>query len=138
VRKLIAVVFAAGLVLAACSDNGGGTTTAGGTSGGGTSGGDNCQDLSSGPDFRITQQDNTFDPSCVIAKNTQKLDIENLGNNQHTFTIDGTPVDVTVDAGTSQELAAPGDALAPGEYTFYCRFHGSPDGGGMAGTITVT
>ena len=129
-RKLIAVVFAAGLVLAACGGDDGGEGT--------TTGGDNCVDLSSGADFRMTMQDNTFDPDCLTAKNTQKLDIENLGNNQHTFTIDGTPVDVTVDAGTTQELPAPGDALAPGEYTFYCRFHGTPDGGGMAGTITVT
>jgi plastocyanin len=25
----------------------------------------------------------------------------------------------------------------PGTYTFYCTFHGTPDGGGMAGTIIV-
>lgn len=25
----------------------------------------------------------------------------------------------------------------PGEYTFYCTFHGNPQGGGMAGTLIV-
>ncbi len=30
------------------------------------------------------------------------------------------------------------DFEAPGTYDYYCRVHGSADGGGMAGTITVT
>jgi plastocyanin len=137
VRKMIALAFVAGLVLAACSsDDGGGTTTGSATTGGATGG--NCSDVSSGADFHVTMKDFEFDPSCIIAKNTQKLDLENLGNTTHTFTIDGTPIDVELDAGKSQELDAPGDALPPGDYTFYCRFHGSPDGTGMAGKITVS
>jgi plastocyanin len=33
--------------------------------------------------------------------------------------------------------AATIDFDTPGTYTFYCTFHGSPDGEGMAGTIIV-
>ena len=131
-RKLMAMVFAAAMLLGACSS--GGDEEPGNT----TAGGDNCQDLSSGGDFRMTMKDNEFDPSCLTVKNTQRLDLENDGNNTHTFTIDGSPVDVELAAGDFQDLDAPGDALAPGEYTFYCKFHGNPDGSGMAGTITVT
>jgi plastocyanin len=159
VRKIMAMVFVAGLALAACSSGGGdnnpttsaggatsgggttsgGTTTGGSTSGGSTSGGGcaNPTDVSADPDFQVVMKDFEFDPNCIIAKNTQKLDLENQGNATHTFTIDGTPIDVTMDPGSSQELDAPGPALAPGTYVFYCRFHGSPDGTGMAGHITI-
>ena len=144
-RKMIAVAFAAAMLLGACSSGGddeptnttgGGTSSA--TSGGATSGGGgDCQDLSSGGDFSMVMKDFEFEPSCLTVKNTQRLDLENDGNTAHTFTIDGTPVDVQLDAGDFQDLDAPGDGLPPGEYTFYCKFHGTPDGGGMAGTITV-
>jgi plastocyanin len=152
VRKIMATVFVAGLVLAGCSsgggDNnntttGGGTTTSGGgttTGGGGTTSGGgsaNCSDVSADPDFQVVTKNFAFDPKCVIAKNTQKLDLENDDSATHTFTIDKTPIDVTLDPGSQQELDAPGDSLPPGTYTFYCRFHGNPDGTGMAGKITI-
>jgi plastocyanin len=136
-RKTMAMLFVAGLVLAGCS-SGGNDNTTGTTSGGSTSGGGaNCSDVSADPDFQVAMKDFEFTPSCVIAKNTQKLDLENDGNTAHTFTIVGTPVDVTLQPGDTQELAAPGSALKPGTYVFYCKFHGSPDGSGMAGKITV-
>jgi len=152
VRKLMAMVFVAGLALAACSsgggDNnntttGGGTTSGGATSGGATSGGgttsggSNCSDVSANADFQVVMKNFAFDPNCIVAKNTQKLDLENDDSATHTFTIDNTPIDVTMDPGSQQELDAPGDALPPGHYIFYCRFHGHPDGTGMAGTITI-
>ena len=132
-RKTMAMLFVAGLVLAACSSGGGNDNTTGATSGGGS----NCSDVSADPDFQVAMKDFSFTPSCIIAKNTQKLDLENDGNVAHTFTIDGTPVDVTLDPGKTMELAAPGSALKPGTYVFYCKFHGHPDGTGMAGHITV-
>ena len=137
---MTAVAFVAALLLGACSGGDEPKNTSGGssTSGGGTtSGGTNCPDVSAGSDFGIVMKDFEFDPSCMTAKNTQKLDLENDGNTSHTFTIDGTPIDVELAPGDSQELDPPGDALAPGDYTFYCKFHGTPDGGGMSGTITI-
>jgi plastocyanin len=136
-RKTIGLLFVAGLVLAGCSSGGGSNSNT--TGGGSTSGANaNCTDVSSGPDFQVAMKDFSFDPSCIIAKNTQKLDLENDGNTAHTFTIVGTPVDVTLQPGDTKELAAPGSALKPGTYVFYCKFHGSPDGTGMAGKITVS
>jgi plastocyanin len=146
VRRMMAMVFVAGLALAACSSGGGDnnnptTSSGGGTTAattGATSGSNaNCTDVTSGPDFQITMKDFAFHPDCVIAKNTQKLDLENDDSATHTFTIDGTPIDVTMEPGKQMELDPPGDALPPGTYIFYCRFHGSPDGSGMAGHITV-
>ncbi|HEY7283159.1 MAG TPA: cupredoxin domain-containing protein [Actinomycetota bacterium] len=131
-RKTMALLFVAGLVLAGCSSGGGNDNTTGATSGGA-----NCSDVSADPDFQVTMKNFEFDPSCIIAKNTQKLDLENDGSVSHTFTIVGTPVDVTLEAGKTQELDAPGSALKPGTYVFYCRFHGHPDGTGMAGHITI-
>jgi plastocyanin len=131
VRKSMGMVFAVGLLLTACGGGGGG--------GGGGSSSAACSDLSSGPSFSIEMKDFKFSPSCVVAKNTQKLDLTNGDSSTtHTFTIPNTPIDVELSGGKSQELAAPGDALAPGTYVFYCRFHGHPDGTGMAGKITVT
>jgi plastocyanin len=128
---MVAMVFVAGLVLAGCSSGG-----KSGPSGGATTA-SNCKDVSADPDFQVFQKDNSFDPDCITAKNTQKLDLENDGSNTHTFTIDGTPIDVTMNPGDTKELDAPGDALAPGTYVFYCRFHGNADGTGMAGHITI-
>jgi len=93
--------------------------------------------VSADPDFQVAMKDFDFTPNCIIAKNTQKLDLENDGNTAHTFTIVGTPVDVTLQPGDTQELDAPGSAVKPGTYVFYCKFHGSPDGSGMAGKITI-
>jgi plastocyanin len=144
---MMAMVFVAGLALAACSsgggDNnpttsGGGSTSGGSTSGGGaTSAGSNCSDVTAQGDFQVTMKNFAFDPKCIIAKNTQKADFENQDSATHTFTIDNTPIDVTMAPGSQQELDAPGDSLPPGKYIFYCRFHGHPDGTGMAGTITI-
>ena len=135
-RKTIGLVFVVGLLLAACGGGGGG----GGASSGATSGGGGgCTDLSSGSSFTVKAQDSlTFSPDCIIAKNTQSLDLQNAGSITHTFTIPNTSIDVTLNGGKSQTLAPPGNALKPGTYVFYCRFHGSADGSGMAGHITVT
>lgn len=32
----------------------------------------------------------------------------------------------------------PREFTTPGTFTYYCKVHGTPDGGGMAGTVTVT
>jgi len=50
----------------------------------------------------------------------------------HTFTVEGTDIDVANEAQTSQEVTID---LPPGTYTFFCRFHRAQ---GMEGTLTVT
>jgi len=135
-RVLVAGVFAIGLLGAACSnyggDNGGGggTTAAASASGGGSV---TC-DQSAGT-TTLTQSGFKFDPTTLSAKSCTTVTIDNKDSTTHTFTIDDSPINVTLPgpAKGSAELALP-----PGTYTFYCRFHGSPAGTGMAGKLTVT
>jgi len=149
-RMLAGGVLALGLVGAACSNYGGADTTATGdgkttaptkttaatskpASSGATTGAVTC-DTSPGK-TAVTLEDFDFVPPKLSAKACTTVNLDNKGGATHTFTIDGSPINVNLPGGTqnSAELA-----LAPGEYIYYCKFHGSPDGSGMAGTLTVT
>ncbi|HEX9377486.1 MAG TPA: hypothetical protein VGB19_14780 [Actinomycetota bacterium] len=44
-------------------------------------------------------------------------------------------LDVEVAPGQTIDLDPIDDAIVAGTYTFYCRFHGHPDGTGMAGEL---
>jgi plastocyanin len=141
IRILVAGVFALGLVGAACSnyggDNGGGSGTSAAASQPAASGGGggNVTCNQSAGNATVTASGFAFDPKKFSAKSCTTVTINNKDATTHTFTIDGSPINVTLPStstGTA-ELALP-----PGTYTWYCRFHGSPDGTGMAGTLTVT
>lgn len=93
---------------------------------------DECQDLTGSATFTITQSDNQFSLSCAIVERSQGLTLVNEGGNPHTFTIDGSQVDIENPAGETQNLEAIEGALDAGTYTVYCRFHGNPDGTGMS------
>jgi hypothetical protein len=71
-------------------------------------------------------------PACsdLSADNPFTITIINEDTVTHTFTIDGTQVDVTIAAGTTFN----GDParLSPGDYPFHYKIHSS-----MAGTLTV-
>src|SRR4051794_20779029 len=73
-----------------------------------------------------------FAPTFVKAPagSTVKVELESEGSSTHTFTIDGTPVDVTLKKGDKKtvDVAVP----ASGALNFYCRFHRSS---GMQGAI---
>ena len=129
-RKVVLVLAVVSVALVGCG--GGGDSGDGGGGGGGGA----CTDLSSGSTFTIKQQDTQFSPNCVIAKRSQGLTLTNSDGVTHTFTIDNTPIDVEIQAGTTQNLDPINDGIDPGTYTFYCRFHGQPDGTGIAGKST--
>lgn len=97
---------------------------------------DDCEDLSGSSTAEITLVDSSFDPGCVIIEGDADLTLTNDGAALHNFTIANQPVDVDVDPGTSQELPGPTPA-ADGEHVFYCKYHGTASGEGMAGTITI-
>jgi len=100
--------------LAAC---GGGGEAGGAGDGGGTS-------------STITMTDNEFVPSDpAIAAG--EVELVNDGEAPHTFTVEGSDVDVEVEAGASSTTTID---LEPGTYTLFCRFHRSQ---GMEGTLTV-
>jgi plastocyanin len=97
-----------------------------------------CPDLTGGETFTLTLSDNEYDLACAQVSRMQGLTLENTGSNSHTFTLDGTSIDVEVPGGETQNLEPPGEALAAGTYTVYCRFHGSADGSGMSMELRVS
>jgi plastocyanin len=93
----------------------------------------NCTDESSGAVFDLTMQNTSFHPSCVVAKSTQSISIENKDGILHNFSITGTSVDVDVQPGSTFNGRPAG--VAAGTYSFFCKYHRSV---GMVGTIVVT
>lgn len=139
-KMLIALVALTALTGAACSsggsDAGGSTGATGGSTGstGAASGGctaDNATDLTGDNPFTITIKDLAFNPSCLAAKSASSITVDNQDSVTHTFTIDGTQVDVSIDGGTVFNGESAG--LAPGTYPFHCKIHPS-----MTGTIIVS
>jgi plastocyanin len=128
VRRIVGSLFALAVLLAAC---GGDDDDAGGNGGGGE-----CTDSTSGDMFTITFESTTYEPGCIEVTASQGATIENKDGFGHTFTIAGTDVDVVVDGGQTGSVESL-EGVSPGTYVMYCRFHGSEDGGGMAGEIRV-
>lgn len=123
------------LVLAACGGDEEAPATATGDTGAGATGGtgaSGCVDLTSGDMFTLTISGFAFEPDCLIARAAQSIAIVNQDAADHTFTIDGTMVDVTIPAGETFNGEPVTGVVEPGTYGFRCRFHPS-----MTGTITV-
>ena len=81
---------------------------------------------------RIAMQDNVFQPNTLTVASGAELELDNEGQNPHTFTIEGEDVDTQVNAGENAKIALD---LSAGTYDFICRFHQSL---GMTGTLTVS
>jgi plastocyanin len=88
----------------------------------------------SGPaSLTIKQANYQFSPATPTAKEGATIRITNsTTTTPHTFTIAGTPIDLTIDPSTSQTVKLD---LPPGTYPFICRFHASS---GMKGTLTIS
>ena len=137
-KTLVAVVALTALVGAACSssgDGGGSTGTTGTTGGTGATSGAGCKakdavDLTGDDPFVVTIQDLAFHPDCFAAASASFITVENKDSVTHTFTIDGTDVDVSIDGG--QTFNGPSAGLDPGRYDFHCKIHPS-----MTGTVIV-
>jgi plastocyanin len=73
----------------------------------------------------------SFDPGELEVASGDELEVRNgNANTPHTFTVDGTDVDVELTPLGSETVEID---LDPGEYEFLCRFHPQ-----MTGTLTVT
>ena len=120
------------LALVGCSSNSG-TTASGGASSVSSGGGSvpaNCTDLTGSSKPTITMRGFAFDPSCLIVKSGSLVTLTNKDAADHTFTIDGTSVDVSVPAG--QTVTGDLSGLSAGTSQFHCKIHPS-----MTGTIVV-
>jgi len=76
-----------------------------------------------------------FEPAQITVAPGTTVVWTNTGGTPHTVTAD----DNSFDSGTLSD----GDTFSwtfdePGEYPYYCRFHGGPGGSGMSGVVIVT
>ena len=135
-KTLVVLISLTALAGAACSSGGDDT---GGSTGGGATGAtsaagctaDNAVDLTGDDPFVVTIQDLAFSPDCFAAASASSITIENKDSVTHTFTIDGTQVDVSISGGDTFNGDSAG--LDPGTYPFHCKIHSS-----MTGTVIVT
>jgi plastocyanin len=135
-KTLVAVIALTALAGAACSGDGGATGATGTTGATGATSAAGCKakdavDLTGDDPFVVTIQDLAFDPDCFTAASASFITIENKDSVTHTFTIDGTQVDVSIDGG--QTFTGGSAGLDPGRYDFHCKIHSS-----MTGTVIVS
>jgi plastocyanin len=78
----------------------------------------------------VVLSDFAYRPDCLRAPEGAQIRLRNTGEAPHTFTIDGTFVDVNLPAGTSSDASLSG--VEPGRYTVTCTFHPQ-----MEATLTV-
>jgi len=141
-KVFIAMVAVTALTGAACSSNSSDTgsspsqaTTTGATGSTGSTGSGctaaNAVDLTGNDPFTVTIQGLAFHPDCFAAKSASAITIQNKDSVTHTFTIDGTQVDVSIEGGTTFNGESAG--LAPGTYPFHCKIHST-----MTGTVIVS
>ena len=96
--------------------------------GGGAEPDPSCSDP--GPTDTVQLADFEFAPTCMGAAADSAITLDNTGENPHTFTVEGTDVDVDVAAGTSAQADLTG--VASGAYGVTCTYHPQ-----MTGTIVV-
>ncbi len=82
----------------------------------------------------VVEQGFAFRPDELAVAPCATISLTNRDDVAHTFTIDGSATDFLLIGGSkgSTQLALP-----PGTYVYYCRFHGNPDGSGMAGELKI-
>jgi plastocyanin len=132
-RTLFVVTAALALVGAACSsssstpDTGGGDTASTSTA---ACTADTATDLSGDDPFTITIKDLAYEPACATVSSAAGIVIENEDATAHTFTIDGTPVDIEL--APNKTVTGEPPAFAPATYQVHCNIHAS-----MAATLIV-
>ena len=120
----------AGTTASTGSTNGGGGRYDYGSGGGGGGKDDSGTDDSGGAgnqqgneEITLTADNFAFSPTAIEAKAGSEIYVENANSGTpHTFTVEGTDIDVVLDPGTVQDVDVD---LDPGTYAFHCRFHSS-------------
>jgi len=84
---------------------------------------------------RVLMKDFGFDPPLLTIKAGTTVEFVNLDNAPHTATLDDNSRDTgTLNLNDRASLTFD----TPGEFAYFCLFHGGPGGVGMAGKISVT
>jgi len=128
--KGIVIALVGAVALTACSSNSSSSAGGGGATAAPMCTADNATDLSGDNPFTVTIQNLAFQPDCFKAASASAITIDNKDTVTHTFTIDGTQVDVTINGG--QTFNGESAGLAPGTYPFHCKIHSQ-----MTGTVIV-
>ena len=143
-RSRAMIALAALLLLGgACGSDGGGgggpyggggtsPTTGGGAAGGGEDDGGGEMDGGGGSAAVTVQVNNfLFAPSNIEVAAGSEIEVKNgNANTPHTFTVEGTDIDLELSPMDSEDVTI---ELDPGSYDVICRFHGQ-----MTATLTVT
>ena len=129
-RRLLGglAIVALGLGFTACgsNDNGGAVSSGSSTSTTAASSGSKHENTVS-----VTASGFAFTPTAATAKaGDVYFEIKNKDTTTHTFTIDGTDVDIRMDGGTGGEKET---NLKAGSYEWHCKIHST-----MKGTLTVS
>jgi plastocyanin len=82
------------------------------------------------PTTSVDLADFAFQPDCLSAEAGASIGLDNVGDAPHTFTVEGTDVDVDLDTGSSGVASLSG--VKPGTYAVTCTFHPQ-----MEATLTV-
>jgi hypothetical protein len=89
-----------------------------------------CEDQTGDDVVSVEMTDNAFEPTCIIANQSQGIHLENNGVVAHTFTVT-VDFDITVEPG--KEFDADGPLpIEPRDWVIRCKFHS-----GMLGALTV-
>ena len=145
---LIVVVLALGLVplAAGCGSSSSSSTTAESGGGGGESEGGTTtvaglqandhgtKSVESSGKTEVELDDFYFEPTVLEGMPGEKvtLELENEGNEEHSFTVDSQGIDKDVEPGDEGEVTV--TIPKSGAISFYCKYHKSS---GMAGALAI-
>ena len=82
------------------------------------------------PADTVQLEDFAFEPDCVVAPVGSTIQLENVGDAPHTFTVDAAGIDLDLAAGTTAEASI--EDVEPGSYAVTCTYHPQ-----MTATLTV-
>jgi len=106
-----------------------------------------CEDLRGEDQIELKMFDNAFEPDCLIVSAEKvgggpAVKLENNGNRIHNWSVVDTSIDIDVAADEESNLEFDRRGGVPEgccgrTFTFFCKYHGTPDGSGMAGEIAI-
>ncbi|MBS4208085.1 cupredoxin domain-containing protein [Bacillus sp. FJAT-50079] len=84
--------------------------------------------------IEVEMNDDYFNPNVITIPNgrTTTLILKNIGNNEHTFTVEKLGIDVEVQPGEEKNITL--KPIKSGTYEFICRYHVNK---GMVGKVIV-